>query len=460
MLAHYLDKTLPNSETYAASAYANNLLASLGVTARCDSGLYAVHPALRYAQSGLLALTGNENAPQICPLPLASCADGAIAALQLLAPDSRLAVDGAALLGERAALAGYTRAGAISPGGSCRLLAVSDGWLALNLARDDDWDLLPAWLEMEPTRSWADVAAALTKQRLSDCIERGRLLGLAVAPLLKPGESTSWYRVEYESVARAEKTIRDDAPLVVDLSALWAGPLCSHLLQLLGARVIKVESIGRPDGARRGNGDFYNLLNANKESVALDFSTSRGRAQLRMLCERADIVIEASRPRALRQLGLNAEEIIAANPTLTWIGISGYGRREPEANWVAFGDDAAVAAGLSSLLYDVHGVPLFCGDAIADPLTGLHAALAAWHSYSIGGGRLIGLALRDVVAYCLQFGAPHTPTVLRARCNEWRSVIEQAQLFDALPGARRTNSMAAELGAHTNTVLQELGIPC
>ncbi|HSB97765.1 MAG TPA: CoA transferase [Spongiibacteraceae bacterium] len=455
-----MGKTLPNLAIYSANAYANNLLASLGVAARCNSALDAVHPALRYAQSGLLALTGNANAPQICPLPLASCADGVIAALQLLAPDSGLVVDGAALLGERAALAGYTRAGAISAGGSCRLLAVSDGWLALNLARDDDWDLLPAWLEMAPAHSWDDVAAALTVQRLADCVERGRLLGLAVAPMLKPEESTPWYRVEYQCAANAEKIVGGRAPLVIDLSSLWAGPLCSHLLQQLGARVIKVESIHRPDGARRGVSDFYNLLNANKESVALDFSTPQGRAQLRMLCERADIVIEASRPRALRQLGLHAEEIIAANPALTWISITGYGRREAQANWVAFGDDAAVAAGLSSLLYDVHGEPLFCGDAIADPLTGLHAALVAWHSYSNGGGRLIGLALRDVVAYCLQFGAPFTPTVLSARCNDWRAVIEQAQLFDVLPGARRPNFVAADLGADTSTVLQKLGIPC
>ena len=450
-----------NSEKYTASVYANSLLAGLGTKLRCDRLTDPTLPALRYAQSGLLALTGNTNAPQICPLPLATCADGVIAALQILAPAHRLAsIDGAALLGERAALTGYKRAGAIAAGGSCRLLATADGWLALNLARADDWDLLPAWLEINPTRIWDDLAAALKMQSLAACIERGRLLGLAVTPMAQPAAVSSWYNVEYEHTSARKNIAGGDRPLVIDLSSLWAGPLCSHLLQQLGARVIKVESIARPDGARRGVGDFYNLLNAQKESVALDFSTPQGRAQLRSLCERADIVIEASRPRALRQLGIEAEDIIAANPSLTWLSITGYGRREPAANWVAFGDDAAVAAGLSQLLYEAHGEPLFCGDAIADPLTGLHAALAAWSSYRNGGGRLIALALRDVVAHCLQFAAPHTPALLRARCDEWRAVIEQAQLLETQPSARQPNFVAAELGANTEAVLAELAIPC
>jgi CoA transferase family III len=184
-----------------------------------------------------------------------------------------------------------------------------------------------------------------------------------------------------------------------------------------------------------------------------------------MLCASADIVIEASRPRALRQLGIDAEEIIAANPSLTWISITGYGRREPAANWVAFGDDAAVAAGLSQILFDIHGEALFCGDAIADPLTGLHAAVAAWHSYKSGGGSLIAIALRDVVAHCVTFGGAFSSQllsqqILRERCNEWRAVIERAQLSDYLPSARKPSAAAAALGADTDAVLRELNIPC
>src|SRR5450432_3620021 len=121
-----------------------------------------VHPALRWAQSGAMALTGHAPDPQMCPVPLGSYADGIIAALHSVRPSSAIAaIDGACLLGERAALAGYTRAGDVSPGGSCRLLQCADGWLAVNLARASDWELLPAWLEGGDITGWDGVAAAI-----------------------------------------------------------------------------------------------------------------------------------------------------------------------------------------------------------------------------------------------------------------------------------------------------------
>lgn len=388
----------------SASTYGNSLLDTLGATVRCGTACDA-DPAQRHADSGLLALTGHADAPPVsCSLPLAVCADGALAALRALAGSPVLdPVDGARLLGQRAALAGLTRNGRIAPGGSCRLLPVADGWLALNLARDDDWELLPAWLQTGALHDWNDVAAALLQCRLDECVERGRLLGLAVAPSQRCESEGQWLRVDYRA-ERTSDTGAGRAPLVVDLSSLWAGPLCTHLLQKLGARVVKVESVQRPDGARRGNAEFFEALNEGKDNLVLDFASEHDRSQLRALCERADIVIEASRPRALRQLDIVAERIIDANPKLTWIGISGYGRREPMANWVAFGDDAAVAAGLSQRVFESCGEMLFCGDAVADPLTGLHAALAAWHGWQSGGGSLLDISMRDVVANCLAFG--------------------------------------------------------
>src|SRR3546814_7335165 len=85
-------------------------------------------------------------------------------------------------------------------------------------------------------------------------------------------------------------------PLVLDMSTLWAGPLCGHLLERMGATVIKVESPSRVDGARRGNAHFYALLNQGKQCLSLDPATAEGRAQLLCLIGRADIVIDSSRP--------------------------------------------------------------------------------------------------------------------------------------------------------------------
>jgi hypothetical protein len=437
-----------------AGDYGNALLrdldAGVSVASRAE-----LHPALRWAHSGCMALTGERGGPpQMCPVPLAAYADGLLAALAALQPDARLAqLDGAALLGERAALAQLQRAGAVSAGGACRLLPAADGWLAVNLARVHDWELLPAWLECDATLAWPDVAAVIATRAVEECVVRGRLLGLAVTALSAPQRSSSGWFHEFGRGPQAAK--RRQAARVVDLSSLWAGPLCSHLLQQLGAEVIKVESALRPDGLRVDRSGFFDLLNAGKASVALDLTQPAARAQLRRLLLSADIVIEGSRPRALRQLGIVAEDFLAQNPGLTWLAISGYGRDEPQANWIAYGDDAAVAAGLAQILRDCSARPLFCADAIADPLTGLHAALAAWSSYLHGGGRGIALALREVVAHGVAFAWLADATSRRARAAAWERCVSP-QAIQA-PRARPLSGAARALGADTAAVLDGLG---
>ena len=118
------------------------------------------------------------------------------------------------------------------------------------------------------------------------------------------------------------------------------------------------------------------------------------RDERRRLLSAADVVVEASRPRALRQLGIEAEALLAERPGRVWISLTGYGRGEPEAGWVAFGDDAAVAGGLADRAGDAAG-PLFCGDAVADPLAGLEAADQALAALERGGGCRIDVNLAD-----------------------------------------------------------------
>jgi CoA-transferase family III len=430
------------------AAYARHLLADLGSAATVAAT--ERHPALAWAESGAMALTGATEGPaEICPAPIASCAAGALAALSALS-GTRLPFDGAKLLGERAASAGLGRQGAVAPGSSCRLIACTDGWLALNLARDEDWALLPAWLEDEIAPEWPALETALQHHETAALVARGRLLGLALAPLAPPPEvAPPWHRILATGPERGE--IPSPAPLVIDLTALWAGPLAGHLLGLLGARVIKVESLTRPDGARRGPAGFYDLLNAGKASVALDFASEAGRTQLRALIGAADIVLESTRPRALEQLGFDAAALVAERPGLTWVSLTGYGRLPPQAGWVAFGDDAGVASGLSALLPQPDGKPIFCADAIADPLTGLHAALAAWHGYLAGQSRLIALSLQEVAAHCCSIAPPADPA-------EWRAVLDEAGIAAAPPQARRAAGTARPLGADTAAILAAL--PC
>jgi crotonobetainyl-CoA:carnitine CoA-transferase CaiB-like acyl-CoA transferase len=124
----------------------------------------------------------------------------------------------------------------------------------------------------------------------------------------------------------------------------------------------------------------------------------------------ADIVIESARPRALAQLGIDAATIVAERPGLTWISITGYGRTGRAANWIAYGDDAATAAGLAAATGAQAGAdtPFLrrCHRRSADRW---HAAVAALAAYRRGGGVL--LSLRDVAAHALRRRAIEPATV-------------------------------------------------
>ena len=425
-----------------------------------------------------MALSGRPDGPPVlAPAALASWAGERLGALRQLAGARwRLGdVDGGALLGERAAIFGYRRRGAVSPSGTCRLLRCRDGdVVAANLPRDDDWRAVPAWLEderlgdlVEGDRelAWTRLTERLSRVAARELVERARLLGLAVAPVAAP--PTSDTPVVFERVRGRGGGPRsaDATPRVVDLSSLWAGPLCGHLLAGAGARVIKVESTRRPDGARGGPRAFFDLLNAGKESVALDFRAPQDRAALAGLIEAADIVIEGSRPRALRQLGVDAETVVARSSGKVWVSITGYGRTEPESEWVAFGDDASAAAGLvaATALAARADEPVFCGDAIADPLAGIGAALVALRAWTAGESALFGVSLCGVVRHVLAaLPMPDGARVRRATAGAdgFEVVAGDEVVAVASPRARSTGGVASELGADTADVLTSLGIRC
>lgn len=383
-----------------ASAYAAALIGSLNGTVQLRGRAAALSPQKAWRDSGLAQISGLPDGPALdCPAPLASCADGVMLAINALL-ERPLPWVGRRLLGMRRMSHKLERGGRVSANASCRLLSTANGDIAVNLARDEDWELLPAWLECEPLNAWPAVAALIAERPREALLERARLLGLAVAPDM-PNQACNWFHAQQLSATLKPARGRFR---VVDLSALWAGPLCSFLLASAGADVVRIEHPQRRDGAGAGPPAFFQALNRTKQTQTLDLRTPAGRDQLLELIAQADVVIEGSRPRALRQLGIDAESLVAEQPGLCWLSISGYGRAEPQANWVAFGDDAAVAAGLSDLMWRHHGVRVFCGDAIADPLTGLHAALLVLAARRAGQGGLFSLALRDVSAHAINLG--------------------------------------------------------
>ena len=158
-------------------------------------------------------------------------------------------------------------------------------------------------------------------------------------------------------------------------------------------------------------------------------------------------MIESSRPRALAQLGVDAAALVAERSDLVWVSVTAYGRGDPEGGWIGFGDDAGAAAGLAAETGDP-GAPLFCGDAIADPLTGLHAAVATLAHLRAGRGALLELALRDVAAHVLAFDAPAGGARVAAEGDACEVAIgaERAARRGAALRARRRRRAAARRG--------------
>lgn len=444
-----------------ALAYARALLRDVAAPAEALAAGRQASPsdAAEAAACGLMHLTGAAG-PRLCPLPLTAAAQGTWVALATLNVGPLPPLDPLALLTERAAHSGLQRQGRISPGGACRLLDTATVRLAVNLARDDDWDLLPAWLEMPVEPCWEALAAGLRTRDGHALEARGRELGLAVAAERWP-QPAPWVRLTAGTPWGAARVPRRRAPRVLDLSALWAGPLCGQLLRLLGAEVVKCESLARPDGARRGPPAFFDRLHHGKRMVALDFASASGRRDLRALIDAADIVIEASRPRALRQLGIDAEALVARRPDLSWISLTAHGRLGPEAEAIGYGDDAGVAAGLSAVMAAVDGEACFVGDALADPLTGLHASLAAWASWRQGGSRLLSLSLVDVLRHAITRTTSVEPPVLQARAARWRADIATGGQPVQAPRIPPPSPNAGALGVDTAAVLRDWGgRPC
>lgn len=389
------------------------------------------------------------------PIPLTGVANLWVETLARASGDARLArIAGATLIGERAMLGGFRIPGAVSAGGGCRLHEARDGAVALNLSRPADRELLPALFETDALDIGDEqaIAALVAERQAEPLVARGRLMGLAIAAEREdspPGPAC------VTLVEGASVVPRSTRPKVLDLSALWAGPLAGHLLWLTGAEVTKVESRTRPDAMRDGDDALFALLNQGKASVALDFRAHDDRRALLDLIAQADIVIEAARPRALAQLGIDADERVRAKPGQVWVTITGHGAAGEAADWIGFGDDCGVAAGLSAALRTASGRLGFVGDAIADPLTGIRAATVAWDAWRIGRGGRFGLSMRGVAAQALAEARAADPVSLDAELKAWSEAAGRP-----FPTVRRRAALPLPAwGADTAACLASLA-PC
>jgi crotonobetainyl-CoA:carnitine CoA-transferase CaiB-like acyl-CoA transferase len=209
---------------------------------------------------------------------------------------------------------------------------------------------------------------------------------------------------------------------VLDLSRVLAGPWASQMLGDLDAEVIKIEHPERGDDTR-GWGPpyatgadgkpvesaYFLCANRNKKSVALDIATPEGQAQIRLLAQKSDVLIENFKVGGLRKFGLDYESLAALNPRLIYCSVTGFGQTGPYAQRPGYDFMIQGLGGLMSVTGRPDGVegggPLKVGVALTDVLTGLHAvagilAALAWRERS-GQGQHIDLALLDVQVSCL-----------------------------------------------------------
>ena len=195
---------------------------------------------------------------------------------------------------------------------------------------------------------------------------------------------------------------------VVEMGQLIAGPFCGKTLAEFGAEVVKIEAPGTGDPLRQwrllqdGTSVWWQVQSRNKQSLALDLRQPEGQDLARQLIAQADVLIENFRPGTLEAWGLGPEALMALNPRLVMVRISGYGQTGPYRDLPGFGAIGEAMGGLRHLTAEPGRVPVRVGVSIGDTLAALHATLgvlmALYHRDVRGGtGQVIDVALHEAV---------------------------------------------------------------
>ena len=194
--------------------------------------------------------------------------------------------------------------------------------------------------------------------------------------------------------------------VVLDLTQIMAGPVCTMLLADMGADVIKVEKPNGGDDTRRMGPPFtgdwasgFLALNRNKRSLGLNLREEAGREVFLRLLEKADVVVENFRPGVMERLGLGYEELSLRRPSLIYCSISGFGATGPYRNRGGFDLVAQGMSGLMSVTGFPDSPPAKVGVPITDISAGTQAALgilcAYIHVLKTGQGQIVDASLME-----------------------------------------------------------------
>lgn len=182
---------------------------------------------------------------------------------------------------------------------------------------------------------------------------------------------------------------------VIDLTESVSGPYCTMMMGDLGADVIKVEKIGTGDPVRtsapviRGGNPVFTAYNRNKKSIALDLNIPDGVKVVKMLLNKADILIDSFKPGIMERLGLNYEALKEKYPKLICVSLTGFGAEGPYCGRPVYEGTIQAESGMTqSLINDSLGTPYYVGGNIAGYASAyfcLIATLAAVHQARVTG---------------------------------------------------------------------------
>ena len=194
---------------------------------------------------------------------------------------------------------------------------------------------------------------------------------------------------------------------VLELGSFIAGPFASQLMGDLGAEVIKVEPPDTGDPMRGwgvtvdGRSLWWPAIARNKQSVAIDLRSDRGREIVRDLAAHCDVIVENFKPGTLRKWGMGYDVLAAANPRLVLVHVSGFGQDGPRAHEPGFGAIGEAMGGIRHTTGDADRPPARAGISLGDALAALFAVigtLAAVHERERSGrGQEVDVAIYEAV---------------------------------------------------------------
>jgi|LNFM01.1.fsa_nt_gb crotonobetainyl-CoA:carnitine CoA-transferase CaiB-like acyl-CoA transferase len=195
-----------------------------------------------------------------------------------------------------------------------------------------------------------------------------------------------------------------DGVRVLELARFQAGPRGGMMMSDLGAEVIKVERIGGEETRKnppivRGQSVYFTVYNRGKKSICLDTRVADGKAVLRDLVAKSDIVLENFRPGTMEAMGFGYEQLKAIKADIILVSVSGFGQYGPYKDRPAFDPLGQAMSGLMTLTGRPVGQPVGTAFSLIDRTTALHATIGALaalrHRDRTGEGQLVDCCLLD-----------------------------------------------------------------